>query len=295
MRTLLLVNGTAGSGTTLRRWPPLAARLARAGWKIEVAVTADREEAHEAIARAVADRLDAVVVFGGDGTVRLAADRLMGSETALGIIPGGTGNGIAYSLGLPRDARHAVDRLVAGRRQAMDVGLVTTEGGGRAERFFNVAGAGLDARVTELAKNAPSHLRGIPSYVFAALKILPSLAMECLTVEAGGRVRSEKAIVVAAANGSCYGRGLYIAPRALANDGVLDICVIEEISLAELASIVPLVFFRHHVGHPKVRYFKAGSVTVTSRSPALVQADGDLAGRTPATFGIKPGALWTLL
>ena len=295
MKTLFLVNPKAGSGAAARRWPPLTRRFVEAGWKVNVAMGRDPEEATGVIKEAVADGVESVVVFGGDGTVRLAAKLLAGTDCALGILPGGTGNGIAYSLGLPLDAAAAAVRLIKGKRQRVDVGVVRGIDSGVSDRFINIGGAGLDARVVTEMTQAPPHLKGIPAYLFAAMKSLPTLSLQPVRVETDGQLLSERALVVAAANGSCYGKGFFIAPGARLNDGLLDVCVVDEVSLVELSSIVPLVFFGHHVGHPKVKYKRAKHVRVTAPVPVVAQADGDLVGQTPVEFSLEPSTLWIIL
>ncbi len=294
VKTLFLVNPKAGGGSAARRWPPLTRKFVEAGWRVNVAMGRDATEATAMIKDAVADGMDVVVVFGGDGTVRLAAKLLAGTECALGILPGGTGNGIAYSLGLPLDPGAAGRRLLKGKRQQVDVGVVRGLASGVVDRFINVGGAGFDARLSDGVAHAPPHLKGIPAYVFAAVRTIPTMSLQTVRVEADGHLLSAKALVVAAANGSCYGKGLYIAPDASVSDGLLDVCVVDEVSLIELASIVPLVFFGHHVGHPKVKYGKAKVVRVTAPAPVLAQADGDLVGQTPVEFSLEPSSLWII-
>lgn len=292
MRVLVLANKNAGSikSQAIGR---IASRLALADWHVDLAVSKTKEEACLHIGNAIAANYDALIAYGGDGTVRQAAKQLAGTNCALGIVPGGTGNGIAYSLGLPLDVEAAVRRLIKGRRQQVDVG-VARGSQGLTDRFINVGGAGFDAKLVANVAQAPPHLKGIPAYVFAAARAIPTMRLQTVRVEADGRLMSEKALVVAAANGSCYGKGLYIAPKANVSDGLLDVCVVDEVSLIELASIVPLVFFGHHVGHPKVRYGKASLVRVTAPAPVLAQADGDVVGETPVEFSLEPSSLWVI-
>jgi len=238
-----------------------------------------------------------LTAVGGDGTVRLAAEVAADLGVPLGIIPAGTGNGVAYSLGLPLDPWEACRVIATGPVVACDLGRIefAPETGDRPTGFLNVAGAGLDAAITETYERTGLGLRGVPGYAVAALRSLASHAPALLDLTLDGRPLTLSALLVAVGNGPFYGKGIRIVPSAMPADGFLDVCVVLEVGLADLSTLVPLVLLGRHTGHPKVRTFRVREAFISPRpgatKPPLVQADGDLVGRLPARFSVIPGGV----
>lgn len=222
------------------------------GWEaIAVEQTQARGHAHD-LARAAAGRgLACVLAVGGDGTVNEVATGLLGSETALGVIPVGSGNGLARTLGVPLEPHAALQALVTGSTLRMDVGLIN----GRP--FLNVAGAGFDAVV-----GADFHhhglrggRRGVATYLHLGLRRAFRYTAPTFVLESDAGRREGRVFLVAFANGRQYGAGAVLAPRARLDDGQLDVIVIDAASVLEVLLNVPRLFtgrierfrrFRHH-------------------------------------------------
>lgn len=161
-----------------------------------------------------------VIAWGGDGTVNEVGTGLLYTPTRLGIVPAGSGNGLANALGIPRQPDRAVALALGGRDRRIDAGEI----GGRL--FFNVAGVGFDAHVAQVFSVAAARSRGLSGYVWTTLRELWRYRAESLRLEHGGSRTEERALIVAFANGSQYGNGARIAPGARLDDGALDLVVV---------------------------------------------------------------------
>jgi diacylglycerol kinase (ATP) len=280
--------------------------LAGLGVASESVVPGSPAEARPAVLEAV-DALTrsgkppaALVAVGGDGTVRLATGVAAGLGLPLGIIPAGTGNGVAYSLGLPLDAWEACRVVARGSAMPCDLGIVEFPGSGApSEAFLNVAGAGLDAAITATYHEDGLGVRGVPGYVIAALRSLATYTAVPLDLELDGRPSRHEVLLVAIGNGAFYGKGVRIVPSAEPSDGLLDVLVVQAAGLADLSSLVPLLLLGRHTRHPRVRTYRAREITIraaegeTARAVG-VQADGDVIGRLPVRVSVRPGGIRVL-
>jgi YegS/Rv2252/BmrU family lipid kinase len=181
---------------------------------------------------------DAVVAVGGDGTVNEAACGLLGSRTALGVIPMGSGNGLARTLGVPLKPEGALDALAHAVVRRMDVGRAN---GGL---FLNVAGAGFDAAVGEdfHQHGRRGGKRGVLTYVRLSAARVLSYVPETYTLRAGGQTFEGRALLVAFVNGRQYGGGAVLSPRGRLDDGILDVALIEAAPAWEILLGAPRLF-----------------------------------------------------
>lgn len=172
-------------------------------------------------AAAAADA-DLVIVWGGDGTLNEAGSALAGSRTALGLIPAGSGNGLAGALRVPRDPRAALDLALGPSSRRIDVGVIG------ARRFLNVAGIGADARIAMLFNRRSRGSRGRWPYISIGLREAVRYQSSEYHVQLDGAEVAGRALLIAFANGCEYGMGAILAPRAELDDGWLDAFVIED-------------------------------------------------------------------
>jgi len=249
---------------------------------------------------------DAVLIFGGDGTVHRHLACLLQLQVPLLVVPCGSGNDFARSLGLRsvQDAIRAWRDFCAGARnsRAIDVGVIShASQPGRLlppqQTFFCcVAGVGLDAKVAERANRLPRWLRARGGYAFSLLAVLPGFAPLPMTISTGAAgVWSQHSagplMLAAFANTPMYGGGLRIAPRAQLDDGKLDLCLVRGMNNLELVSLFPIVYFGQHTRLSKVDYFQAENARIESEIPLQVYADGEPVGATPVEVSLRPGAL----
>lgn len=283
----ILTNPTAGRGRGLRVRDEAVPRLHGAGWRTRLLQGRDAAEAAELARQAVADGVDAVVACGGDGLVNLVLQAAQGSDVPAGILPAGTGNDVARTLGIPLgDPAAAAERLLAWRPRPMDLARV----GDR--HFATVLAAGFDAIVNERA-NKMRWPRGQMRYNLATIAELRTFSPIHYTIDIDGESRRLDAMLVAVGNGPSFGGGLRIAEGARIDDGLLDLVVIGPMTKPELIKTYPKLFKGTHVHHPAFQRLRARKVTIAA--PGIVAyADGERWGRLPLTVEAVPDAVEVL-
>lgn len=207
MRRLFLVNPISGRGAGLRIWRQVA-RVVAKDLYCEVAVPANTSETRLIAAEAARSGVKRVIVIGGDGTVSAVAGALAGTQTALAVIPAGTGNDYCRNTSIPLKALHALPVALDGPTFQMDLGRV--KGGGY---FVNAAGIGFDAQVARVASGYPKGMGGTLPYLMGALTTLPRYNAVEIEIKVDGDSYKGPAMMVAVANGRCYGGGMQIAPK----------------------------------------------------------------------------------
>jgi diacylglycerol kinase (ATP) len=281
-RATVIINPIAGPGRAkiLDACAALArSALAARGFTAEVRVTGHPTDAQRFSREALAGGADLVVAWGGDGTVNGAGAALAGSRTPLGIVGGGSGNGLARDLGLPLDPAAALDVAATGATRAIDAGELN------GSLFFNVAGIGLDACIADRLAS-PNARRGLLGYVMATLAEMPAYdPCEYSVVMSDADATNERplttrALFIAIANSRQYGQGAQIAPLASLDDGVMDIVVVKPQSALRILSRLPS-FFRGALREDDgVLMRTASSLTITSNKPIRFHVDGEPRERT---------------
>lgn len=289
MRAVVVVNPAAGGGRARRLLPAVSDALDATGTSHRIVTTADGSEPATVAADAVRRGEDAVVAVGGDGLVGACAAVLAGSQLALVVVPGGTGNDLARALGLsrdrPLDAIHALSR---GQRRRTDT--IAAEGAGWSGRFSCVAGSGFDSETNAYA-NTLRWLRGTPRYVAAVVRTLVRFRPATFTIRIDGHEERRRAMMVAVANAPSYGGGMRVCPDARIDDGRLDVCVVGALPKPEFMRTFPKVFRGTHVAHPAVRTFRGRAVSVEADHPFEAYGDGEPLGSLPVTYTVDPSSL----
>jgi diacylglycerol kinase (ATP) len=292
---LIIANPTAGNGRVGWLLPWLTEDVARRGARL--AVTTRAGEAEELTAEAVATGIARVVVVGGDGTLQEAVNGLaqVPSEVVLGLVPAGSGNDLARSLGLPRKPHEALNVALGREHVTIDV-AEATDGHGRRRRFASAGGTGFDAQVAEtMARPRAGWQRGRIGYLLSALAELRRYRNVQVRLSWQDGTRGELtaelgALLVAFANGPYYGGGMRIAPAARPDDGELELCIVGDISRLEALRQLPGLYRGAHVGHPAVRFARARTLRIEG-DPAPVHLDGEPFGRLPLAVTVHPAAL----
>lgn len=245
---------------------------------------------------------DAVVIFGGDGTIHRHLPALVRLQLPMLIVPAGSGNDFARALKLrsKRDSLSAWRDFEAGKvmARAIDLGVIVPSAEPqRAHYFCTVAGCGLDSAAARRANQMPRWLRGHGGYALALLPLLFQLPAYSMTQFDGeGRRAAAKPMLLAAfANAQFYGDGMRIAPQADFTDGKLDICRISTMNPFKLLCIFPTVYFGRHLLSPKVEYSRAEQVRVETETPIEIYADGEFVCETPAEISVAAGALRVIM
>ncbi len=227
------------------------AELAARGHDVVDASGHDYASARQRAAAVVADGVDTVVVVGGDGMAHLGTNLVAGTRTQLLVVAAGTGNDLARNLGLPiRDAAASVSLLDGGTTWTIDAGRVSNEEAG--ERWFaGVLGAGFDAVVNARAQRM-RWPRGQMRYNLAILRELPVFRAIPYVIVLDGRRLDTRAMLVTVANTTSFGGGMKVSPDADFTDGLLDVMIVHELSIAAFLRVFPKVYSGTHVSHPAV-------------------------------------------
>ena len=290
MSTLAILNPVAGKHAGRRVWERVQESVAAAReWKC--VTTASAGHARELAQAAANDGYDRVVVIGGDGTVFEVANGLAHSSAALAIIPAGTANDVAVNLGIPR--KPAAAAALAATAAPRGIDLCHIETAQTSAFFLNVAGFGFDAEVAWRVNRAPKLLIGggtLP-YVAGVLETLWRYQAPRMRLSIDGKSVDRAVFLVAVGNCDSYGGGMRIVPRARPDDGLLDVCVVRDVSRFEVLKLLPRLYSGGHVGHPSVELFRCRELTADADGRVLCQADGELVGGLPARFAILPAAL----
>lgn len=272
--------------------------LRRGGWDVELRATGGAGDARRFAAEAVAERLDVVGVFGGDGTTMQAAAALVGSETTLGVIPGGTGNLLAGNLRIPSQPVRAARSLLAGRRAPLDLGRIERADG---MHYFAVAcGAGYDARVMAGTTTAEKHRWRFAAYVVTTFRLMPQLRSTRHLIRVDGVEYETTAALVLVANcGEVIPPFVRLRSGIAPDDGVLDLIVLRADSFMDsVRAVWQLLREGAAAGSPgagHIGYARGKVITVTTDFPEPVQLDGEPLGQTPFTAEVVPGAIHVIM
>jgi diacylglycerol kinase (ATP) len=285
---VVVANPAAGHGRAGRLIGKVTTALHRLRVPHEIRVSESGPDV-ERFARVAAEGgAKIVAALGGDGTVSLAANGLLGIGAALATLPAGTGNDFAKGIGAGKlDA--AVELLANPKTVDLDVIEVTT--GAVKRNFINIAGAGFDSEVNETANGMTVKLGATGTYVVALLKTLSRFSPASFTIQVDDERMELDAMLVEVGSGRWTGGGMKVLPNAIMNDGLLDVCIVESLSKPAFLKAFPRVFVGSHTTHPKVRMRTGSRVQIEANRRVLVYADGELVGSLPAIFEVRPAAL----
>lgn len=233
----------------------------------ELCMTKYAGHAAELARDAVERGMDCVVAVGGDGTVNEVARSLVHTSTALGIIPCGSGNGLARHLHIPMDVAKAINLINRGNIESLDYGLIN------GMPFFCTCGMGFDAFVS--MKFAEAGKRGPITYVENVLKEGLKYKPETYEVEDETGTKSYNAFLIACANASQYGNNAYIAPQASMADGLLDVIIMEPFDVLEAPQISIDLFNKTLDQNSKIKTFRTKKLHIRRSKPGVIHYDGD--------------------
>ncbi len=281
----LIVNPISGAGHAADVGDKVAAMLRQRQIDFTSQTTNAIGHATE-LARQAAKRGDSTVIaVGGDGTVNEVATGLLGTDTALGIIPAGTGNDFAKALFIPKHWEAALDTLLQSKPRRVDTALANDR------VFINISGTGFDVMVLENMLKAKQHMRGKLPYlygIFVTLTRFQSIRMRIETVE--GEVIDKPCAHFSVANGQYFGSGIHIMPLSKLDDGLLDILVIDEMSRFQIFRNLPALLKGTIIQKPFAHHYRTKSCTLSAPSMRL-NLDGEIVDASEVTFTCQPGSL----
>lgn len=267
----ILVNPSAGKGKSRRALQDLQRLAAHSG--SELRISRDAQDLVDQARSAVRDGVDRLLVAGGDGTFHHAAQGLVGTDCALGVIPLGRGNDFAAVLAIPNDLEDAFQVALEGSVRAIDVGRIR-------ERYFTgYCGVGFDSEAAHYAHEAPAIFQGTLAYVYSVLRTLFTFQPPVLAVRSDGETFQGPAMFAIACNISRFGGGMRIAPDARFDDGALDLVIARQVGKLALLRVFPKVYTGDHVNHPAVRISRTRGVTIGVDRVVSIACDGEPMGR----------------
>jgi YegS/Rv2252/BmrU family lipid kinase len=259
---------------------------ADSGEAVDVFVTEQHGHAR-ALARAARDggaRL--VVAWGGDGTVNEVATELAFGDVPVGIVPGGSGNGLARELNVPLDPARALASALRAAPRRMDVGEID----GRL--FVNIAGIGFDAHVASRFNDSANRRRGIAGYIGIAARAIATYVPARYTITTPDAHVEVRAVLVTVANSAQFGNGARIAPGARVDDGLLDLVIVEERWRINTICQVPRLFNGTVERMRGCTVRRIAEATIACDAPMTYHVDGEpVAGGTQVVVRVHPGAL----
>lgn len=284
-------NPVSGGGRGARDRGRIAALLRDAGVEFELAVSARPGHTMALAQQAARSGFRRFIAIGGDGTLNemvngVIAGGVVGKgEATIGLVPVGRGNDWARTHRIPRRYRDAIAAIARGRTVEHDVGVADLGSEVDHRYFINAAGVGFDAHVVRRTRDdslgALSYLLALPASLVSFQA--PELVLQSEQHRIAGRVF----LAFASINRYCGG-GMLVAPEARYDDGLLDVTVVDEVSLPELFLNLKKLFDGSLPSYRKVRTFRAESVEISGPEPAMSEADGELIGATPIRFSVLP-------
>lgn len=233
----------------------------------EIRYTENAGHAVDIAAKAAKEGVDVVVAVGGDGTINEVARSLTETKTALGILPLGSGNGLARHLQIPMDTKKAIEVINEGIIKQVDYGKIN------GTSFFCTCGVGFDAFVS--LKFAEAGKRGMLTYLEKMLQESLSYQPETYELETEDGTVKHKAFLIACGNASQYGNNAYIAPKATVTDGFLDVTILEPFTVLDVPSLAFQLFNKTIDQNSRIKTFKCRNLQIHRTAPGVAHFDGD--------------------
>jgi YegS/Rv2252/BmrU family lipid kinase len=285
---LFIVNPKSGTRSKKNIRQLIQENVPEAYFDYQVAFTKARAHATELAAQAAAAGVEYIMAVGGDGTMNEVARSLLHTESTLGIIPVGSGNGLARDLNIPLDPVNALRLLIEGRKSRIDSCTMNEL------PFFCTAGAGFDAHVGYLFSQQKT--RGFQTYVQTTLWEYTMYQPEWYRLTLGDKVVKKKAFLVSFANASQYGNNAYIAPQASNHDGLVDVCLMRPFPAVQAMNLGIKLFNKTLHTSKYMETWKAAGAVLERSSPGPVHVDGEphQLGEV-LTIAVKPNSLQVLV
>ena len=283
-RVLFIVNPVAGHGKGARAIPLIERMLSERGIEGRFWVTERPGEATGIARPLVQQGAQVIVVVGGDGTIQEVANAILGTDTALGIIPAGSGDDFVKVLGIPKEIPGALDIALGSSARTIDLGRITGRIG---ERYFvNAVGIGFDAMVGA-EKEKVIFFRGFSAYLWGLVKTFFRYRSPVMRICFEDQQIERKILMATIGNGTCCGGGFYLTPDAVLDDGLLDLCVVRHLSRFRLLWHLPKVLKGTHTGLDEVTMARCRAITVESDVPLMIHADGEIWPEKPTRVDIE--------
>jgi YegS/Rv2252/BmrU family lipid kinase len=297
----VIANPTAGSSTVSKNWTKVESKLTSTLGDLSIEFTQAQEDATRLTNRAIQDGFETIITVGGDGTINEVVNgffengHMLNLDAKLGFIPMGTGADWVRSIGVPNRLDAAAELILRGQVRKCDVGILRCgafDGTPRARYFMNIADAGFGGQLAGRVNQSTKLFGSSVSYLLGLLKTLAIYRNRRVRIHVDADFSEDRIVnSVIVANGQYFGGGMWIAPNARTNDGLFDLVIIGDISRREAIANINRLYKGTLAQHPKVTTLTGRKVRLEAESEVLIEADGDVPGKLPATFAVLPGAL----
>ena len=282
----IIVNPKAGGGRALGVLHKAERILWQNGWKFDITLTNGPGHATEIAGNAATRQVPLIAVIGGDGTINEVVQSIQGTDTRLAIIPGGTGNDLARSLGIPLHHAKAVATMARGKVISMDIGHE------QGRDFSCLVALGFPVDVIRHTNQKQRLLGGSLAILSSVWQTIRELQVHHFQVQLDdNKPFALEACGIFVLNTPCAGGGFRFSPQANITDGLLDILIIGPVTTWDLLTALPKAYKGKHLAHPAVSLHRAGKVSIRTVDPLLKMYDGEIIGRAPITATVKPKAL----
>ncbi len=281
-RALLLVNRHARRGK--EALSQAFSKLQELGFDLQEESTEKPKQLPDIIRR-WSDRVDLVIVGGGDGTLNAAVDGIVDTQLPLGILPLGTANDLARTLAIPEALDEACQVIANGKQQRIDLGWVN------GKHFFNVASLGLSVQITKQLTKEIKQRWGVLAYAVTAIRVVGRSRPFLAEIRSNGESIKVKTVQIAVGNGQYYGGGMKIAEDAAINDQRLDLYSLEIERAWEIIPLLPAMKQGQQADLPGVRTLQSQEIEVYTNKRRPINTDGEITTYTPAKFRLIPQAL----
>jgi len=265
-KALFIVNPISG-GKKKDGVPELIDKHLDAGLFDTIVVFSDGVAHARQLAREAVNKFDVIVAVGGDGTVNEVASALVCTDTPLGIIPYGSGNGLSRFLQIPMDPTDAIRTLAGGPVEFIDSATLN----GRP--FFNMAGIGFDAHISEVFSHGKK--RGFITYIKSSFEEISKYKSQFYEIEIDGRKYEREAFMISFANSSQYGNNAHISPLASVQDGLLDVCIIKQFPVWKLPEMGIRMITKTAHKSKYLEIIRGKNINIKRAAPGPVHLDGE--------------------
>lgn len=277
-----IVNPVSAAGKCFERFKEAERYLSRHGIKGKALLTEHSGHGVELSKQALSEGADCIVVVGGDGSIREVSSEIIGTDTKFCIFPFGSGNDFAKAIEIPDEPEKAAEQLISGSVHEIDAASVN------GVPFMNVAGFGFDVEVLVQTEKYKKRMGGKTSYMFGLIEALTHLKAHKIRYTVDGKIKEEKALIASVGNGKYIGGGMCIHPNAIADDGLLEVCIVKDMKKRKILPALMKLLKGKHLALPVVEYFRTTEIDIECDDEMIVQLDGELIEKTPASFKIIP-------
>lgn len=286
---LFIINPVAGNGKTQKHIPLIKNYFDNQNdCEYKIVVTQRVGHAEQVAKRGIEEGFTHIISVGGDGTAYEIINGIGDNSVKLGIIPSGTGNDFVRMLNIPTDIEDILKLIRHGKYIETDIGYINDR------MFINYCSTGFDTVVVEESRKIKKFISGPSAYLIALFKALFKHRPSNIKITIDGEIYERKIDFIAINNGKYYGGGMKINPRAIINDGLFDICLVNSINKIKYLYLFLTVFKGTHINLSCVEHFRGRDITIESEMELMLNADGDFVGYTPAKIHMSKVKLYVV-